>query len=302
MMTSTPDPTALAQARLSLEGLSIGDAFGDRFFMHAHAAQALINARALPVGRWDFTDDTNMALSVYESLRLHGQVDQDALAASFARHYHPNRGYGAAMHRLLRQIAAGQPWEQAARSLFDGQGSYGNGAAMRVAPLGAFFAADPERAAAEARRSAVITHAHPEGIAGAVAVAVAAAFAVRLRGEPVGRATLIDAVLPCVPDSEVKSGLRRARNLQSTEIEHVISMIGNGYHISAADTVPFTLWCAGERLASFEEAMWLTASGLGDIDTNCAIVGGIVAGYVGETGLPAAWIAQREPLPAWAIG
>jgi ADP-ribosylglycohydrolase len=65
------------------------------------------------------------------------------------------------------------------RRQFDGMGSWGNGAAMRVAPLGAWFAEDLDTVVAEAIRSAQVTHAHPEAAAGAVAVAVAAALSVR---------------------------------------------------------------------------------------------------------------------------
>ncbi|MBK8020630.1 MAG: ADP-ribosylglycohydrolase family protein [Chloroflexi bacterium] len=295
--------TQLADARLSLEGLSLGDAFGDRFFLHAHTAKALIAERALPKPPWDFTDDTNMALSIYEILRLHGSIEQDALADSFAKHYEPSRGYGAAMHGVLRRIAAGESWRGVAASLFEGQGSYGNGAAMRTAPLGAYFADDLDRVVAEAHRAAEVTHAHPEGIAGAIAVSVAAAQAARLRGQPAPEPdAFLESVLPYIPESEVKSGIRRAREIRTKAVAPVIRMIGNGYNISAQDTVPFTLWCASQRLSNFEEAMWLTVSGLGDIDTNCAIVGGIVALFVGVENLPPTWIANREPLPDWALG
>lgn len=293
---------SLTRARLSLEGLSIGDGFGDRFFMHTDSAMAMIRSRALPKAPWDFTDDTNMALSIYESLRLHNEIDQNALAASFARHYDSRRGYGPAMHRLLGRIGGGDQWQIVASELFDGQGSYGNGAAMRVAPIGAYFAPDMDRVVEQARKSAEITHAHPEGIAGAIAVAIAAACAVNLQATPPPtRADFIDMILPYVPDSEVKSGIRRARDIQSNEVDHVIGMIGNGYQISAQDTVPFTLWCMGEQLNNFEGAMWLTASGLGDVDTNCAIVGGVVALYVRHDGIPTDWLQMREPLPKWAF-
>lgn len=43
-----------------------------------------------------------------------------------------------------------------------------------------------------------------------------------------------------------------------------------------AHTLGFCLWCAGEKLGNYEDALWLTVSGGGDTDTNCAIVGGIV--------------------------
>ena len=52
----------------------------------------------------------------------------------------------------------------------------------------------------------------------------------------------------------------------------------------------------------FVEAMWQTADASGDIDTNCAMVGGIVATYTGIEGIPADWIQAREPLPEWALG
>jgi ADP-ribosylglycohydrolase len=260
----------------------------------------MIESQALPKPPWAYTDDTNMALSIYETLRQHEGINQDTLAASFAQHYDAQRGYGPAMHSLLSKIGQGGRWQDESSSLFEGQGSYGNGAAMRVAPLGAYFADDLEKVVEQAKLSAEITHAHEEGIAGAIAVAVAAAIATQLSGNPApSRAEFIEAVLPHVPDSEVKSGLRRARDIRSNVVDHVIGMIGNGYRISAQDTVPFTLWCAGESLSNFEDAMWLTASGLGDVDTNCAIVGGIIAPFIGYDGIPHAWRTMREPLPDW---
>ena len=216
----TSHDNQLRLARLSLDGLSIGDAFGDQFFMHADSARQAIRSQSLPDRPWLFTDDTNMALSIYENLRLYGVIDQNALAVSFARHYDLQRDYGPAMHSVMRRIAAGEPWYHVAPSLFDGQGSYGNGAAMRVAPIGACFADDMDAVIGAARQSAIVTHAHPEGIAGAIAVAVAAAIASRLdRASLPTRYEFIERIIPHVPDSEVLSGIRRARDLISTDID-----------------------------------------------------------------------------------
>jgi ADP-ribosylglycohydrolase len=71
--------------------------------------------------------------------------------------------------------------------------------------------------------------------------------------------------------------------------------------VSAQDTVPFCLWCAAKHLDNYEEALWATVSGLGDRDTTCAIVGGIVACYTGAEGIPSNWLAAREPLPDWIM-
>ena len=46
--------------------------------------------------------------------------------------------------------------------------------------------------------------------------------------------------------------------------------------------------------------MWTTAEGLGDVDTTCAIVGGVVGARVGINAAPATWLELREPLPDWA--
>ena len=108
------------------------------------------------------------------------------LAQVFARRYRrePRRGYGGTAHQILRAIGDGVHFATAAGQAFSCMGSMGNGAAMRVAPLGAYFAEDLAQVVAQARASAAVTHAHPDGQAGAIAVAVAAAGACTLPREP----------------------------------------------------------------------------------------------------------------------
>src|SRR6185436_8927796 len=90
----------------------------------------------------------------------------------------PNRGYGATAHRILRSIASGTHFRKISPFVFDGQGSLGNGGAMRAGVIGAYFAEDPAQIIVEqARLSAEVTHTNPEGMAGAIAVALAAAWA-----------------------------------------------------------------------------------------------------------------------------
>jgi len=60
----------------------------------------------------------------------------------------------------MRDIMGGAKWRDTAANAFGGQGSMGNGGAMRVAPLGAYFADDLERCATEARASSLVTHTH----------------------------------------------------------------------------------------------------------------------------------------------
>ncbi len=303
----TDDPSLLAwddrarRALAGLRGLAVGDAFGSQFFVPANLP--VLSGRTLPDGPWQWTDDTEMACSVVAVLFEHGRVEQDALAAAFAEHHDFDRGYGPAVNRMLRLIRQeGADWRELAAGLFDGHGSWGNGAAMRVAPLGAWFAGDPQRAAREAERSALVTHRHPEAVAGAVAVAVAAALLADPTGPagPAGGADLLSRVRELVPRSAVEAGLRRAEDmLDFGDVGTVAAVLGCGRRTSAHDTVPFALWAVARHRGDYAAALWATARAGGDVDTTCAIVGGIAAAAAQGGAPPQEWLARTEALPAW---
>ncbi|MEU6484117.1 ADP-ribosylglycohydrolase family protein [Streptomyces sp. NPDC046887] len=290
---SAPDP--LGRALASLRGLSVGDALGSQFFVPAH--YPLLKRRELPPGPWQWTDDTEMACSIVAVLARHGRVDQDALALSFAEHHDFDRGYGPAVNRMLRLVREGADWRELAAALFNGQGSWGNGAAMRIAPLGAWYADDPEQATHQAEISSYTTHQHREAVVGCMAVAAAAALAARPGGPPTPE-ELLDGVVALVPRSAVGAGLRRARDmLDYADAGTVAAVLGCGRRTSAHDTVPFALWSAARALGDYERMFWTTAQAGGDVDTTCAIAGGVVAAAGGAP--PAAWLERTETLPDW---
>ncbi|MEV4631001.1 ADP-ribosylglycohydrolase family protein [Micromonospora sp. NPDC049523] len=285
----------------SLEGLSVGDALGAQFFVPGTAVGDLI-AGVMPAAPWPWTDDTEMACSVVRELLERGHLDQDRLAAAFGENFEPYRGYGGGAVVILRQLREGASWREVSPAAFDGQGSMGNGAAMRVAPLGAFHAGDSRTAALEAMRSAEVTHAHSEGVLGAVAVAVAAAETgwARLVHNRPAPSDLLDAVLAYLVESRVKTGIERARTLLGASVREAAYELGNGSRVLAQDTVPFALWAAATHLDDYPSAIVACLRAGGDVDTTSAIVGGIVAAYTGKggNGIPAAWLAHREPLPS----
>lgn len=209
--SGTPDPSVslaspysqdarLDRALASLRGLAVGDALGSQFFVPVNHPR--LKRRELPPSPWQWTDDTEMACSVVAVLAAHHRVDQDALAQSFAEHHDFDRGYGPAVNRLLRLVREGGDWRELSAALFNGQGSWGNGAAMRIAPLGAWYADDPEQATHQAEISAYPTHQHREAVVGAMAVAAAAALAAAPGGPPSAEA-LLDGVIALVPKSAV---------------------------------------------------------------------------------------------------
>ncbi|GAA2767740.1 ADP-ribosylglycohydrolase family protein [Streptomyces paradoxus] len=292
---SSPD-VRLDRALACLRGLSVGDALGSQYFVPVN--YPLLKRREVPSGTWQWTDDTEMAGSVVAVLAAHHRIDQDALARSFAEHHDFDRGYGPAVNRLLRLVREGGDWRELAAALFKGQGSWGNGAAMRIAPLGAWYADDPEQATHQAEISAYTTHQHREGVVGAMAVAAAAAFAAAPDGPP-GPVALLDGVIDLVPKSAVGAGLRRARDmLDYGDPGTVAAVLGCGRRTTAHDTVPFALWSAARSLGDYEQAFWTTAQAGGDVDTTCAIVGGVIA--AGKAGAPPTeWVERTEPLPSW---
>jgi ADP-ribosylglycohydrolase len=286
-------------ARVSLLGLCVGDAFGsmlDRFGseLARRAADRSISGER----PWRWTDDTAMAISIVELLEQQGTIDADALAKSFVRRFEqePHRGYGAGAYGLLSRVSMGAAWRDEVTRMFGGKGSFGNGAAMRAAPIGAFFAPDLERVRIEALRSAEPTHAHPDGAAGAVAVAIAAALA---QARSISRDAMVREVARWTPAGLTRDGLLRADELRlSFDVQRAGEVLGTGSNVTSQDTVPFAVWVAARHLDSYEEALWTATAIPGldlasnahaifavDRDTVGAIVGGIVACATGAEGL-----------------
>lgn len=286
-------------AKRSLTGVSIGDAFGDRFFGEADMIAQSLDERKLPSGKWEFTDDTVMSIAILDELEIAGEIDQDRLIRRFCVNHDldPNRGYGATLRKLLREVGEGQDWKTVSKQVFDGQGSMGNGAAMRVCPIGAFYADDLQNVKILAVRSAEVTHANPEALAGALSVAVATALASRIKQEGIYPAPLdfIDAVLHELPPSDTTSKIAKAKSVPYTyHIETVRKILGNGVNMTAQDTVPFVIWCAAHNLENFEEALWKAVSVLGDRDTICAMVAGITIMSCHDASVPKDWLNAVE--------
>ena len=284
-------------AKRALDGIALGDCFGQSFFVPDETARQMIKNKEIFNEPWHFTDDTVMAIGIYCILEKYGKINQNELARVFAENYSLDwhRGYGGTAHSILRSIGEEQDWRKVASEVFDGMGSMGNGGAMRVAPIGAYFADDLDKVLYNARASAEVTHAHIEGIVGAMAVATASALLLnkklgRYSGE--GETFLCD-IADKLPESDTKYKILSAVSIKKeSSIDFVVSVLGNGIKLTAQDTVPFCLWCAAYFYNSLEEALWTAVSALGDRDTICAIVGGMVSLFADE--IPQQWLSYME--------
>lgn len=163
-----------------LLGLAVADALGGKF--EAQSAEA-IRARfrttesliVYPREEIWYTDDTQMAIGVAEALVERGEVVEEALCRAFVANYVPSRGYGRGARAVLEAMEDGLDHRQVAERHFPG-GSFGNGAAMRVAPVGLLFRDDRRRLWEQARLSALPTHVHPLGVEGARLLALGVAL------------------------------------------------------------------------------------------------------------------------------
>lgn len=152
--------------------------------------------RSGPLGT--FTDDTQMTLCVAECLiAAAGDIDPADLANRFVEWLPTGRGKGAATTAAVLRLRAGVGWEDA------GEPSAGNGAAMRVAPIGLSHLCDLDRLRRDAALSAVVTHAHPMAVASAVMQAFLTAWCVhRAPGslDPEALASDLDAAVTDIHD------------------------------------------------------------------------------------------------------
>jgi poly(ADP-ribose) glycohydrolase ARH3 len=242
--------------------------------------------------RW--TDDTQMALDLAESLLEQDGVHAEKLAERFATSYRWSRGYGPGAARVLKRIRRGQPWQHASKAVYT-EGSYGNGAAMRAPVLALFFARDRDGLIAAARSSAVVTHAHPLGVEGAVLIALAANALLEGRAA----AQVLDIVQAECSTPQITERLKTVRSWIESEqapgSRDVATKLGNG--ITAQTSCPTALYVALRHMrARFEAMMDFVIACRGDVDTIGAMAGALWGIVNGAERLPHVRLEARDLL------
>jgi len=119
-----------------------------------------------------YTDDTAMTFSVAQSLINKNQFDPQDMAKKFVDEFyaHPRRGYGSNItdvFKALKRDDCKDPYGPG-RLQFAGRGSYGNGSAMRIAPIALFCHSNSDEAMHIAYKSSLITHTNELGYNGAI--------------------------------------------------------------------------------------------------------------------------------------
>lgn len=243
-------------------------------------------------GRRRWTDDTQMALDLAETLIARGEVDQDDLATRFARSYQWDRGYGPGAAKLLKRIRAGATWQEANRSVYP-SGSWGNGGAMRAPVLGLFYAHDEPALLAAVMAATEVTHAHVMAVEGALLVAVVTAGVARGEGplEALARARACVRKPGFRARMDIAEGwLRSGLRLQPRQ---VAAHLGNGITAETSCVTAIYLALANFR-APFTQLLEDARGCRGDVDTLGAMAGAIWGAAHGAGALPARLLEEIE--------
>ena len=294
----TPTPVAPDRFAGCLLGQAVGDALGspyeglpaDFIYWTYGPVRELFDQHPAEVLR--YTDDTQMMIGVAEALVESGEIDGDALLERFAHNYQPERGYGTGARRILECVAGGGDGRHLAERVFPG-GSFGNGAAMRAAPVGLLFCHDLTRVAEQARLSALPTHRHPLGIEGAELFALAVALAAQ--GPPFRRGRFYRALEARCTSEEFRWQVRAARDLRRG---NSLGFLGSS--LPAHRSVVTAIACFTTSPDSFEEAVTAAVALGDDTDTLAAMAGALVGAHLGLGGVPARWVDRLEGGPQGA--
>ncbi|HET6250035.1 MAG TPA: ADP-ribosylglycohydrolase family protein [Tepidisphaeraceae bacterium] len=280
----TASPSRIARFRGCLLGLAVGDALGAPFegmpadaIYYSFGFGEKIVARP-PLDALTYTDDTQMMIGVAEAILAEGRVDEDALALAFGENFEIGRGYGQGARRIIERIIAGGDWRELSRTIFP-DGSLGNGAAMRAAPVGLFFHHDLDRAWDEAARSATPTHTHPVGIEGAQLIALSVALV--CRDEPFDRGAFYGELLRRAKTREFQEQLKFAAGLGQADS---LSRFGNS--LEAHRSVVTAIACFSESHDDYAKAIGRAISLGGDTDTLAAMAGAISGAHLGIDAVP----------------
>lgn len=241
-----------------------------------------------------YTDDTQMTLALAASIIERGRVDAAHVSAKYAEFYESWRGYGGAAHRVMRLLADGGDYRGTGRLQFP-DGSFGNGGAMRIAPVGLAYRHTTADVLAEAVEDALFcTHVHPEALDGALVQAKAVAIAATTQPESFDPLGLLQELTAACRTDTMQAKLRAlADSLRRGDDDvFVIARVGNG--IRASQAVAAALWAFLKYSTKPEECVIRAVNFGGDTDTIGAMAGALVGALHSAAWIPARWYNNME--------
>lgn len=274
-----------------LRGIAVGAAVGDALgmpleFLPARPLDDLkteMAKGALPAG--SFTDDTEMALALSESLLISQPLDPQDLVGRFVGWYHNNPpDIGIHTRHVLGMIARGMPWRKAAADAQQANPhSASNGSLMRCWPVAIAGWNNSAALVAESRLQSEVTHPHKDCIDACVFTNMLIASIVNGKGNLTPGGLLREGIAYAIEKVNFDPEFRTALDLAPVRLRKDLPNTGWVRH-----TLESALW-ATLTTQSFEEAL-VQAVNLGnDADTTGTVAGAIAGAMYGLSAIPARW-------------
>jgi poly(ADP-ribose) glycohydrolase ARH3 len=295
-------------------GCAAGDILGANLeFMSRQEIQreygrvaGFLDSEARPLGV--FTDDTEMTLALAASLVECSALDPAHSAATYAKFFsaEPSRGYGPAASKVLALLSAGADYRITGRAV-QREGSFGNGGAMRIAPVGLAFRNADDAVLRQAVELALLcTHVHPDGVDGAVVQARAVSELART-GNHAGLdvASFLSGLFSVAQSAAVRERLATVIKAHAHDWsdEQLLACVctpneyGEQFQIHAAEAVACALWAFTSCPHDPEECIVRTVGLGGDTDTVAAMAGALAGALHGSSWLPRRWFDNIENRP-----
>lgn len=276
-------------------GCATGDAIGELAFRYPSKEDLCSRIKNIPL--LQYTDDTAMMIGLAQSMIKDQDIDQLNLGDMFKRNFNeePWRGYASGPPTIFSMVQnLGITYVDAAHRLFGGDGSLGNGAAMRIAPVGLFFHQSIslyEKAAA----SAEITHAHPVGIDGAAVQARAVGMSVGLNPETrFSKEAFIQELIQFARTDEIREKMKLVEKMIEDDAPPDIAADRIGRTVAVQESMPFALYSFLRHPESMEDCLYCAVLNGGDRDTLGAMACSISGAYLGVDTIPLLWLKKLE--------
>lgn len=318
--TELPHPADAASLADRAAGSLVGGAIGDALGRPREGARAPsfspsderwlkdfvpIRGWAGPVGV--ITDDTQLTIEVAETLIGRGHVDPEELSRRLVVWLPDGRGKGQATTEAVYRLMGGEPWHAA------GTPSAGNGAAMRVAPIGIARHQDVGRLRVDAALSALPTHRDTTAVRSAILMAYATAWALTRDPASIDRDVAAEelgsALARVVADLEGERLADRQPDVSTRPVlleerigEWLVEsalepsdVLGRRYSGAfVLESLPAALWCFVHAVDDPERAIEIAANTTRDSDTVAAMTGNLAGALHGYSTLPERWTTDVE--------
>eukprot|EP01121_Diplochlamys_sp_Union-15-3_P013282 TRINITY_DN409_c0_g1_i4.p1 TRINITY_DN409_c0_g1~~TRINITY_DN409_c0_g1_i4.p1 ORF type:complete len:346 (-),score=65.15 TRINITY_DN409_c0_g1_i4:86-988(-) len=245
-----------------------------------------------------YTDDTNSTLALASSLVENKGLVPSHAALQYAKFWKmtPIRGYPPSAMRVMQAVFDGEDYKTTGTICFP-EGSFANGGAMRIGPVGLAFRNAKDEDLHEAVRLAIISsHVHPEAIDGAWIVAKVISMFIASKPSDIEPLKFLKDVYSFSRNPKMQKQIQKLIDKFNTEISDidVVNMLGEEFQIKSTEAVPCALWAVAKNIENPEQCIIKAVNMAGDADTVGAITGSMIGALHGNSWIPDRWLNELE--------